>query len=417
MLANAVSKKDGKTPLHWAAYSGHKEAVQLLLDYKSEINRSDKLGVTPLQGAAFSGRPDITRLLIDKGADINAMDNYGTTILDAASYVKHAASHVQRCATASLLLERGAAVNGGKTGFLPVNRFISIGDIDCTRKFLAHGAKLNTRDVNGYTAMHWVAKGAYVSKEELLAAKLYLGSAVQPLIPLGPARYKELFDLLVESGSNPNARNNLGETPLHLAAIANNLVVAKALIAFGADISARDRNEETALFFAVRKGSTDIVRLLVSSKTDANVRGKNGYTPLIVAIRWGEDKAEIGRIAQYLVDSGADVNARKPGGGWGAAGSDGQTALQQASEFGYASVVELLIRRGADVNQEFKDGRTPLYWAARNGRKDIVEILIRSGANVNAKASGRSALMAAMAARQERRSEIYELLVKHGAKE
>ncbi len=61
-----------------------------------------------------------------------------------------------------------------------------------------------------------------------------------------------------------------------------------------------------------------------------------------------------------------------------------------------------------------EDHKTPLYWAARNGHSDIVEILIRNGANVNAKASRRSALMAA---RQEGRSEIYELLEKHGAKE
>lgn len=238
--------------------------------------------------------------------------------------------------------------------------------------------------------------------------------AVEPPPSSGPARFQEIFDLLVAAGSDLNARNNLREAPLHVAAVANNNAVAGLLIAAGADINARDRNERTPLFFAVEKGRTEIVRLLVSKKADVNVRDRNGFTPLIVAIRWGEQKTEIREIAQLLIDGGADVNAWKAGGGWGPAGSDGETAIQQAAEFGYTSVVELLIRRGADVNREFKDGRTPLYWAAKNGHKEIVEILIRSGANVNAKASGRSALTAA---REERRTEIYELLLKHGARE
>jgi ankyrin repeat protein len=191
-------------------------------------------------------------------------------------------------------------------------------------------------------------------------------------------------------------------------------VVAEALIAAGAEINSRDRNENTPLFSAAERGNTDIVRFLVAKKVNVNARQGNGYTPLIVAIRWGTEKSQIGEIARLLIDGGADVNARKPGGGWGPAGSDGQTALQQAAEFGYASVVELLIRRGADVNLAFKDGRTPLYWAVKNGHKEIIETLIRSGANVNAESSGRSALRAA---REERRSEIYELLVKHGARE
>lgn len=377
------------------------------MEHKSEIDARDKFGGTPLIGAAYAGHTEIARLLLDRGADVNATDRDGNTILDASSYEKY-------CVTATLLLERGAAVNGGTTGFFPVNRFVSVGDVDFVRKFIARGAKLKNRDMNGFTMMHWLAKGTYVSKQELLAEKLYLRHEVKPPQSSGPARYQEIFDLLVAAGSDLNARNNLREAPLHVAAAANNYAVAGLLIAAGADINARDRNERTPLFFAVEKGRTEIVRLLVSKKADVNVRDRNGYTTLIVAIRWGEQKTEIREIAQLLIDGGADVNAWKAGGGWGPAGTDGETAIQQAAEFGYTSVVELLIRHDADVNREFKDGRTPLYWAAKNGHKEIVEILIRSGANVNAKASGRSPLTAA---REERRTEIYELLLKHGAKE
>jgi ankyrin repeat protein len=405
-LASAPSKADRKTPLHVAAYAGCTEAVLLLLRYTSEIDPQDKFGGTPLLGAAYSGHTELVRLLIDREANKDALDHDGNSIVDGA------ADQLQ-CATAAFLMERGAGANGGRSGFFPGNRFVRVGDAECVSVFIAHGANVNRRDWSGFNAAHWVAKGRYVSKEESLGAKLYLGYEV-PRPSSGPSRYQETFDLLVTAGADLNARNNLKGTPLHVAAAAGNHIIAEVLVAAGVDINAREKEERTPLFFAVEKGHTDIVSLLLSRKADVNARDRVGFTPLIVAIRWGEQKEEIGEIVRLLLDGGADANARRPGGGWGPAGSDGETALQQAAESGYARVVALLIRRGADVNAEFKDGRTPLYWAARNGHTDVVAMLIRNGANVNANARGRSALKGAI---EGGRDEIYQLLLKNGARE
>ena len=406
-LANAARNRDHKTPLHWAAYFGHTQAVTLLLEYGAQIDAKDSFGIVPLREAAYAGHTEIVKILIDRGSDVNSIDRQRISILDAASYGAH-------CDIAALLLERGAAVNGGYSDFFPIDTFVYIGDAECTRKFIAHGAKVNDRNINGSTRAHWLAKGTFVSKEEKFTVEIYTGREVQTPSPTGPKRYQDIFDMLVAKGADLNARNNLKETPLHICAASNNLVIAKALIAAGVDINARERYQRTPLFFAVENGNTEFVRLLLSKKAKVNVRDHVGFPPLIDAIRSGKQKNKIAKIVQLLIDGDADVNARTPGGGWGRAGSDGLTALQQAARFGHTDVVELLIRSGANVNAEFKDGRTPLYSAARFGRKDIVEILIRNGANVNAEASGRSALMAA---RQEGRSEVVELLVKYGAKE
>ena len=45
-----VFSKDnkGKTPLHWAALSGHKDVVELLLASKAEVNAKNNDGQTPL---------------------------------------------------------------------------------------------------------------------------------------------------------------------------------------------------------------------------------------------------------------------------------------------------------------------------------------------------------------------------------
>ena len=74
-----------------------------------------------------------------------------------------------------------------------------------------------------------------------------------------------------------------------------------------------------------------------------------------------------------------------------------QTALLEAIDTGHEGLVALLIKWGANVNQEVGDGlkRTPLQKAAETGSLPIVKILIENGALVNAKpayASGATAL-------------------------
>ncbi|XP_059616519.1 putative ankyrin repeat protein RF_0381 [Phlebotomus argentipes] len=62
----------------------------------------------------------------------------------------------------------------------------------------------------------------------------------------------------------------------------------------------------------------------------------------------------------------------------------GKTALHIACEFQHKSVVELLIRYNANLNQKtFKSGDFPLLIAARNGNTEIVSMLLNAGALVD----------------------------------
>ncbi len=101
---NAYSE-DGFTPLHLAAFHGHGDAVELLLDLGAEIEaRSTNRrlpGVTPLHSAAAGHQTAVAVLLLDRGADPNAAQPGGWTALHQAA----ASGDLELCRA---LLRKGA---------------------------------------------------------------------------------------------------------------------------------------------------------------------------------------------------------------------------------------------------------------------------------------------------------------------
>ena len=90
--------------IHDAAELGDIEAIKKNLAAGADVNAKDILGCTPLFNAAFGGHKEIAELLIDAGADVNAKDEGGDTPLDWAILQNHTE-------TADLLRK-----HGGKTG-------------------------------------------------------------------------------------------------------------------------------------------------------------------------------------------------------------------------------------------------------------------------------------------------------------
>ena len=82
-----VSAKNryGETPLHMAAFRGHKDIVELLIAKGANVNAKEKNSATALHFAAQEGHKDIVELLIAKGADVNAKTIKGQTPLHFAA--------------------------------------------------------------------------------------------------------------------------------------------------------------------------------------------------------------------------------------------------------------------------------------------------------------------------------------------
>eukprot|EP00300_Choanocystis_sp_HF-7_P010322 c16887_g1_i3.p1 GENE.c16887_g1_i3~~c16887_g1_i3.p1 ORF type:complete len:125 (+),score=25.86 c16887_g1_i3:112-486(+) len=81
--------KHGHTPMHTAATNGHVEVVQLLYGYGGDVNKANNRGATPLMFASSMGRVSVVRALIGFGANI-ADKKDGRTARDIAVEKGHA---------------------------------------------------------------------------------------------------------------------------------------------------------------------------------------------------------------------------------------------------------------------------------------------------------------------------------------
>jgi len=111
-------------------------------------------------------------------------------------------------------------------------------------------------------------------------------------------------------------------------------------------------------------------------------------------------------VAAYMLEHGADVNARD---------DDGLTALHAACALGRYQMVEYLIRHGAAIETEAYSGFTPLHVASKAGAYLAVRKLLQAGANPSVRGDPEyvTPLYLAM---ESRSLDVAEALLEAGAK-
>ncbi len=348
---------DGQTPMHLATISGHTGVVSYILNEKTSVRLTDLL---------------------------HAQDIAGSTPL-------HEAVRYGQVDIAKLLLAAGAKVDAldavGKSPFLliiPQDKQYSM-----YSALMTFNADVTQKDMFGDTVLH-VCTMAGVKTDVL--------------------------QLLVSHGAPVNERNKKGVTPLSLAIEKGNMEHVVFYAQAGADINAEDMEGNTPLGRALESPSITMLKTLV---TPANVLSKDssGNTPLHIAII----KDSPYEYIEYLVASGADVNARN---------KDGDSVLFLAVKKNKKDVGDLLLSKNADIfasntnnnsplrvaltkggevqdwlitsqtlNTTDGSGNTPLHYAAEWKLNTALKGLIQKGANINAvNANGESALFSAVKA-------------------
>ena len=142
----------------------------------------------------------------------------------------------------------------------------------------------------------------------------------------GPAE----LEAALATGENINGPGDSKNTPLHEAALFDNVEAAKWLVEHGANVNSVDEDDDTPLHFAADKGSPKVARFLLQSGATVDALNEDGETPLFLAAESGSAE-----LAEILINAGADPNKRN---------SDGESALMIAREEGHGAVIPILER-------------------------------------------------------------------------
>lgn len=116
---------------------------------------------------------------------------------------------------------------------------------------------------------------------------------------LGGPSYAKIEAAISREGVN--AKNRLGNTPLHYASALGAVRHIRALINAGADIEARNHDGQTPLHSAAAHGSPNNIRILLERGANIEITAKNNWTPLHIAALLGTPENVV-----MLLDARAD---------------------------------------------------------------------------------------------------------------
>ncbi|XP_041446146.1 ankyrin-2 isoform X7 [Xenopus laevis] len=373
LLENDTKGKVRLPALHIAARKDDTKSAALLLqnDHNADVqskmmvNRTTESGFTPLHIAAHYGNVNVATLLLNRGAAVDFTARNGITPL-------HVASKRGNTNMVKLLLDRGGQIDAKtRDGLTPLHCAARSGHDPVVELLLERGAPLLARTKNGLSPLHMAAQGDHVEcVKHLLQHKAPVDDVtldyLTSLHVAAHCGHYRVTKLLLDKRANPNARALNGFTPLHIACKKNRIKVMELLVKYGASIQAITESGLTPIHVAAFMGHLNIVLLLLQNGASPDVTNIRGETALHMAARAGQVE-----VVRCLLRNGALVDARA---------REEQTPLHIASRLGKTEIVQLLLQHMAHPDAATTNGYTPLHISAREGQVDVASVLLEAGA-------------------------------------
>jgi len=373
-------------------------AIALLAADPALIRACDRNGATPLHAAAQAGSDEMVAWLLARGADPHHPDIQSLTPLDRAAL----AAPGNFAAVAHRLLGAGAP--------LTLRPAIALGNLDRVRELITRESPIDSRRGllslavrHGQLAMIRLLLdlGADVDERTLLEnVEQPVESAGKPLWLAADLGRRDIAELLLDRGANPNANLYASGWPLDRAYCQSDPAMKELLLSRGAKPQpwtiTLARDVEAARRMLAEDPSEEVASELVWSAAD------NGC-PEIVALalprlawprddqRWhwilmqpprsaGEGGIEEPYFAcmELLLAHGIDPDVARRGSTVLHFVAARDAALSEAARVRFAA---MLLDRGArlDLRDQLLKS-TPLGWACRWGRKEMAELLLARGA-------------------------------------
>jgi len=362
-----VNKKDikGNTPLHLAMYENSTELLKIILSYQPDIfikNKEKQTALTVI--GSYNSRLDDMLKEIEQSKEVALVDKYKNTAL-------HYACEVGNLNIVLLLLYLKADVDAWNNDLqTPLYKAVIRDQLQIVKLLLKHKADIKIKDKNKNNLLH------------IAATRDFMDSL-------------ETVKLLIKKGADLNELNSYNKTPLFMA-LEYNPVIAKFLIEQGANLNQQDVRKYTPLLVAIRYNRSELVKLLISKSANINYQRSDCWTPLHEAVYHKNAS-----IVKILLKAGI-----KPDKCY-------DSAVQNAAYSSDNKSLELLLKKGVDINVSKNVKTTPLLEAIQGKNIEGIKLLLQYNALINQKNRyGTTPLHLAV---EKRNIEIIKLLLKHGA--
>jgi len=190
------------------------------------------------------------------------------------------------------LIQSGADINQAKRDEYPFLLWaVEWKYVDAVKMLLENGVDPNTTPTQELesTVLFWIIEGTHFGKS----------SIDQPIID----KTRAITELLIKHGADVNRIDNIGETPLHHAALNGRLDFCKLFIENGANVNAISKLGQTPLHKASNEGYWEACQFLLEKGANPNIRDKLEETALSYA-----EKREYEELYHEVGDSDSDYD-------------------------------------------------------------------------------------------------------------